>query len=164
MALPLCVQVELRPVLGYRMKRVSVHRTRLRWQGKYLVNNGALGPNPAEPNPAQCVNVVNCAAKLLNLGASYGDAIELDYVGAQWVDNQPDNFPPAGAVVIFLNEWPYDPVAGHTGWALHNCTPDELHLLWQNDPDGSPVRAVITDYTACKGWFILHSETAEWSY
>jgi hypothetical protein len=123
--------------------------------------NGSIGPNP---NGAQCTNVSNSAAALLGIPASYGDAIELNYPGSLWVPNEPANHPPAGAIIIFNAEYPYDTTAGHTGWALHACNPTELHILWQNDPDGSPCEAVITDYTACKGWWVLSSDTAEWGY
>ena len=143
------------------MKSVSVHRLRMRWQGTYLRRNGSLGINASG---AQCVNVDNQLADKMGIAASPGNAIALTYPGSVWVENRPDNFPPAGALVKFFAEFPYDPEAGHTGMALHNCTVDELHILWQNDPEGAPCEVVWTDYTACMGWWILRSETAKLVY
>lgn len=123
--------------------------------------SGTLGHRVTSPGGlgGQCVDLVDLYL-LQELGKPQVQLNAVDWVGIQipgmeWVKNEPNNYPPIGAIVVWGRYAPHAiGVYGHVAVAL---VADGLYLvsLDQNWPEGAPVSLRMHDYGGVLGWHQL---------
>lgn len=107
-------------------------------------------------NKGQCVGLVEVWIDRLNHPHIVGNAVDLmanaDRKSYTVVQNNPNNYPPAGAIVCWDGSWGGG--YGHTAIVLA-ATSMQLAVFEQNDPDGAAPLVATHSYDGVAGWLIF---------
>ncbi len=133
--------------------RAKVHRFVDKWNGRFEIDDGVLGPNAYG---AQCVNLANQFASYLRIEPFPGNAGTFmfdSHPDCTWIPNQPENRPHPGDIVIWgiSGELPF----GHVAVCVWS-TVNTLVSFDQNWPTGSPCHKQGHNYDGIAGWLHAH--------
>jgi len=117
---------------------------------------GVAGVGDTTENLGQCVGLIEKWLDINNLPHIWGNAVDLlnnaPLSVYKIVRNQPTNMPSGGNIVCWDATWGGG--NGHCAIVLA-ANVNQLAVLEQNNPNGSPPLVATHGYTGVAGWIIL---------